>query len=126
MHRRGGPRSHPGMVSHGWGLSTLSGGAVYGSPVSACTISSRGTGLIPGPGSIPSVGASHGWRIAEGSKCGGHAAGQRRVHGRDCDREQLRRAAVGEVDVQQGAEMGMEAQACGCRLTAGEKSEECD
>ena len=83
MHRRGGPRSHLGMVSPGWGLSTLSGGVVCGSPESACAISGKGTGLIPRPESIPSAGVSHGWRTAEGSKCGGRAAGQMHVHSRD-------------------------------------------
>ena len=103
MHRRGGPRSHPGMVSPGWGLSTLrlvwdtckawtlhqgcsrgrsrrclgtlSWGAVGGSPESACAISGRGPGLTPGPGSMPSAGANHGGRLSTGTgpKWGGAA-----------------------------------------------------
>ena len=85
-HERGA-RSHPGMVSPGWGLSTLrllknisigwtlhhccsrrqskrclgtlSRRVAYGSPGSARAISGRGTGLTPGPKSIPSAGANH-------------------------------------------------------------------
>ena len=108
MHRRGGARSHPGMVSPGWGLSTLrllwnssrgwtlhhscikrqsrrclgtlSQRVASGIPGCARAISSRGTGLTPGPGSMPSTGTNHGWIIAEGPKWGGRVA--RKRHGR--------------------------------------------
>ena len=91
MHKRGGARSHPGIVSSGWGLSTLrllwdisrgwtlhhgcsrrqrrrrlstlSWEAVYGSLGSACCISRRRTDLDPGPKSISSACANHGWRL---------------------------------------------------------------
>ena len=100
-----GARSHLGMVSSGRGLSTLrllwniskgwtlhhgcsrrqikrclgtlSWGAVCGSPGSVCAIAGRGTGLTPGPELMPSTGANHGWRTAEGLKWGGRAAAER-------------------------------------------------
>ena len=95
MHRRGGARSHSGMVSSGWGLNTLrllwnisrgwtlhhscsrrqsrrclgtlSRRVAYGSPGSACAIFGRGTGMIPGPESLPSTCANHGCRLATGT-----------------------------------------------------------
>ena len=92
MHRRGGARYHPGIVSSGWGLSTLrllwdisrgwtlhhgcsrrqsrrclgtlSWRVVCCSPGSARAISGRGTGLNPRPESMPSTRANHGGRLA--------------------------------------------------------------
>ena len=52
-----------------------------GSPGYARAISGRGTGLTPGPGSMPSMGANHGWRTTEGLKWGGRAAAERRSKG---------------------------------------------
>ena len=91
-----GAKSHPGMVSSGWGLSTLrllwdiirgwtlhhgcsrwqsrrclgtlSRRVAYGSPGSARAISGRGTGLIPVPESLPSTCANHGCRLATGTR----------------------------------------------------------
>ena len=91
VHKRGGARSHPSMVSSGWGLSTLrllwnisrgwtlhhscsrrqsrrclgtlSRRVAYGSLKSARAISGRGTGLTPGPESMPSGGANHGEKL---------------------------------------------------------------
>ena len=88
----GGTRSHPGIVSSGWGLNTLrllwdisrgwtlhhgcsrrqssrclgtlSWRVVCGSPGSARAISGRGTGQNPGPESMPSAGVNHGGRLA--------------------------------------------------------------
>ena len=37
------------------------------SPGSARAISGRGTGLTPGPGSMPPTGANHGCRLATGT-----------------------------------------------------------
>ena len=95
MHRRGGSRIHPGIVSSGWGLSTLwllwdiSRGwiryygcsrrhrrrcfgtlnwiGVCGSPVSARGISGRRTGLNPGPISMSSSLPNHYGRLANGN-----------------------------------------------------------
>ena len=95
MHRRGRARSHPGVVSPGWGLSTLrllwnssrgwtldhscimsqcrryldilSRRVASGSPGCACAISGRGTSLTPGSDSMPSSGANHGCRLATGT-----------------------------------------------------------
>ena len=86
MHKRGGPRSHPGMVSPGWELITLrllwnssrdgtlhqgcgrvqcrrclrilSQRVASGSPGCACAFSGRGTGLTPGPGSMATMARS--------------------------------------------------------------------
>ena len=87
-----GARSHSGIVSSGWELSTLrllwdinrgwnlhqgyrrrqikrchgtlSWRVACGSLGSARAISGRGTGLNPGPESMPSKGANHGERLA--------------------------------------------------------------
>ena len=94
MHRRGEARSHPGIISSGWGLSTvrllwdisrgwtlhhgcsrrqsrrclgtLSWRVVCGSLGSARAISGRGTGLNPRPESMPSEGENHGGRLRRG------------------------------------------------------------
>ena len=70
----------------------------YGSPGSARAISSRGTGLTPGPESLPFTCANHGCRLATGT-------GQnRQVRGRNgraagttsastCGRGEMQRAA---------------------------------
>ena len=91
MHRRGGSRSHLGVVSPRWGLNTLrllwnssrgwtlhhscirsqcrrclyilSRRVASGSPGCAIAISGRGTGLTLGPGSMPSTGANHGGKL---------------------------------------------------------------
>ena len=73
-----------------------------GIPGCARAISGRGTGLTPGPGSMPSTGTNHGWRIAEGPKWGDRAA--RKRHGRGelstiflvCDRGLLQGTTVGD------------------------------
>ena len=85
-HERGA-RFHPGMVLPKWGVSTLrllknisrgwnlhhiysrrqsrrclgtlSQRVACGSPGNALAISGRGTGLTPGPESMPSAGANH-------------------------------------------------------------------
>ena len=105
----GGARSHPGMVSPGWGLSTLrllwnnsrgwtlhhscsrrrirrclgtlSRRVACSSPGSARAIYGKGTSLTLGPGSMPSTGLNHGWRTAEGPKRGGRAIAERRGRG---------------------------------------------
>ena len=116
MHRRGGLRSHSGMVSSGWEVSTVRllwnirrGWTLHhsvsrrqsrrfhgtlirrvacGSLGSARAISGRGTDLTPGPESLPSAGANHGGRLSTGVglKWGGAA-------GASC-----RCAAAGEVE----------------------------
>ena len=72
---------------------------VCGSLGSARTIYGRGTGLIPGPESMPSAGANHGGRLSTGigSKWGGKA-------GASC-----RCAAAGEVE---GCAAGEKRRAC--------------
>ena len=91
MHRRGGSRSHPGIVLSGWGLKTLwllwdiSRGYgcsrrhrrrcfdtlnwrdVCGNPGSARSISGGRTGLNPGPISMSSSLPNHCWRLANGN-----------------------------------------------------------
>ena len=131
MHRREGPRSHPGMVSHGWGINTLrlvwdtrrgwtlhqgcsrghsrrclctlSWGAVYGSPRSACFISGKGTGLTLGPESILSAGANHGWRLgcaARADDSSGSDVQRQRVAGKAvwCSGEKCRCAVARDGD----------------------------
>ena len=78
MYRRRGPRSHPGLISLGWGLISLSL-LLYNSrgqcrlclcglllrvsicsPGGACIVSLRGTKSDPGPVTMTSVGTNHG------------------------------------------------------------------
>ena len=103
--KRGGARSHPGIVYSGWGLSTLrllwdisrgwtlhqgcsrrqirrclntlSCRVAYGSPGNTRAISGRGTGLNPWLESMSTVCVNHGWRL----EC---VVGERRT----CDREE--------------------------------------
>ena len=95
MHRRGGSRSHPSIVSSGLGLNalwllwdisrgwiryygcsrrhrkrcfgSLNWRDVCGSPGSACGISGRGTGLNPRPISMSSSRPNHCGRLANGN-----------------------------------------------------------
>ena len=52
-----------------------------GNPGCASAISSRGIGLIPGPGSMPPACANHGWRTTKGLKRVVHATVKRRGSG---------------------------------------------
>ena len=52
-----------------------------GSLECANAISSRGKGLTPRSGSMPSTGENHGWIIAGGPKWGGRAAAESRGRG---------------------------------------------
>ena len=107
MHRRGGARSHPSIVSSGWGLSTLrllwdiSRGwtlhhscsrrqsrrclgtliwrVVCGSPESARAIFGKDTGLNLGPESMPSAGANHDGKLRRAAIACGRSVQQGRI-----------------------------------------------
>ena len=128
MHKREGLRSHPGVISPGWGLSTLSllwnssirsqcrrhlgilsWRVASGSPGYACAISSRGTSLTPRPGSMATAGANPGRKLRCMARmlvsAGGKHGSRRDVsRGAQASRRQrrLRRASWGDCLLTEG------------------------
>ena len=66
---------------------------VCGSPRSARAISGRGTGLNPGPESMPSAGANHGGKIrGVAAACGRSGSGARQGTAPECAEGRCRMA----------------------------------
>ena len=77
--------------------------AIYGSPGSACAIAGKGTGLNPGPESMPTASANHGGKLRR-------AAGAAQVRDRELQVSagelRCRRAAKEKCSVRLGRSAG--------------------